>query len=214
MPPPADAPASVPAPDPTKTSPDLQRIRAAARTHFFTEGFHTFTMDDLARELGMSKRTLYQHFPSKEALLESILTELADDVGQMLSKIASDPAVTAAERLRRMVDGIGGKLSLMQPVFLTSLRRHAPRQFELLDQLRRRNLERHLLPLLEAGRRRGEIRRDVDPLFVVELLLRALHGIFEADTLQRMRRSPAQAVAEMLDLFFRGLLNPLPPTSS
>jgi len=46
-----------------------RRILAGARRHFFANGFRRVTMDDLAAELGMSKKTLYAHFPSKQHLL-------------------------------------------------------------------------------------------------------------------------------------------------
>ena len=42
-----------------------QRIVEAARAHFFSHGFRRVTMDDLAEELGISKKTLYAHFPGK-----------------------------------------------------------------------------------------------------------------------------------------------------
>ncbi|HKA32612.1 MAG TPA: helix-turn-helix domain-containing protein, partial [Candidatus Binatia bacterium] len=45
------------------------RIVAAARRHFLAHGFRHVTMDDLAAELGASKKTLYASFPSKEALI-------------------------------------------------------------------------------------------------------------------------------------------------
>ncbi|PYK63066.1 MAG: hypothetical protein DME50_18215, partial [Verrucomicrobia bacterium] len=38
-----------------------QRIVEAARAHFFSHGFRSVTMDDLAEELGISKKTLYAH---------------------------------------------------------------------------------------------------------------------------------------------------------
>ena len=52
-----------------------QRIVEAARAHFFSHGFRSVTMDDLAEELGVSKKTLYSHFPSKIALLEAVLAD-------------------------------------------------------------------------------------------------------------------------------------------
>ena len=45
-----------------------QRIIRAAREHFLLHGFHNVTMDDLVEVLGMSKKTVYAHFPSKIAL--------------------------------------------------------------------------------------------------------------------------------------------------
>ena len=54
---------------------DSQRIVEAAREHFFSHGFRSVTMDDLAEELAISKKTLYAHFPSKIALLEAVLAD-------------------------------------------------------------------------------------------------------------------------------------------
>ena len=45
------------------------RILAAARRLFFAHGFGRVTMDEIASELAMSKKTLYRHFASKEAAL-------------------------------------------------------------------------------------------------------------------------------------------------
>ena len=47
-----------------------ERIVAGARKHFFVHGFWSVTMDDLANELAISKKTLYTRFQSKAALLE------------------------------------------------------------------------------------------------------------------------------------------------
>ncbi len=58
-----------------KRDPNRQRIIDAARIHFFSHGFRSVTMDDLAEELGVSKKTLYAHFPGKFDLLESVLAD-------------------------------------------------------------------------------------------------------------------------------------------
>src|SRR5436309_13014670 len=52
-----------------------QRILEAPRAHFFSHGFRSVTMDDLAEELAISKKTLYSHFLSKIALLEAVLAD-------------------------------------------------------------------------------------------------------------------------------------------
>ena len=58
-----------------KRDPHRQRIVDAARAHFFSHGFRSVTMDDLAEELGISKKTLYAHFPGKFDLLEAVLAD-------------------------------------------------------------------------------------------------------------------------------------------
>src|SRR5262249_4361087 len=52
-----------------------QRIVEAAPAHIFSQGFRSGTMDDLAEELGISKKTIYAHFPGKFDLLEAVLSD-------------------------------------------------------------------------------------------------------------------------------------------
>ena len=49
------------------------RILEVAGSQFFSLGFTKVTMDEIAHEMGMSKRTLYQYFPGKKALLRKAL---------------------------------------------------------------------------------------------------------------------------------------------
>lgn len=189
---------------------DRRRIVDAARSHFFSQGFGAVTMDQLAAELGMSKKTLYLHFPSKDALLEAVIDQFADGASSLLGRIFSDTRASVPDKLRNALAGISEHLAPIQPAFLASLRRLAPRQYERIQALRRHNLTAHLVPLLTTGRKHGEIRGDADPAFIVELLLQALHGLLEPDTLHRLGRTPSQAVREGLDLLFHGILRAKP----
>lgn len=184
------------------------RILAQAEQHFFTHGFHTITMDDLARDLGMSKKTLYRHYATKEALLDAVLDAFADRVSGALGTILARQREPAADRLRQLLSVVAGLLAPMKPIFLLSLQRYAPQQFQRLEQLRRRNLERHLLPMLLRASANGEIRADLDPAMVLELLLVVLQQALEPALLERLQRTPAQVVPQALDLVFRGLLTP------
>src|SRR5438874_10407025 len=65
-----------------------QRIVDAARAHFFSHGFRSVTMDDLAEELGVSKKTLYNHFPGKIELLEAVLADKFAGVEAKLKEAA------------------------------------------------------------------------------------------------------------------------------
>src|SRR5437016_12874047 len=67
---------------------DSQRIVEAARAHFFSHGFRSVTMDDLAKELGISKKTLYAHFPGKINLLEAVLADKFASVESTLKEVA------------------------------------------------------------------------------------------------------------------------------
>ena len=80
-------PAHKPRPRNRKRDPNRQRIINAARGHFFNHGFRSVTMDDLAEELGISKKTLYAHFPGKFDLLEAVLSDKFASVEAMLKDL-------------------------------------------------------------------------------------------------------------------------------
>src|SRR6187551_3710734 len=77
------------------------RIVQGAHKHFLSHGFRGVTMDDLAEELGMSKKTLYAHFRSKLELVGAVLRDKADRVDADLGRLTSD---TAADFLKTLHD--------------------------------------------------------------------------------------------------------------
>ena len=84
-----------------------ERIVGAARRYFLSHGFRRVTMNDLAAELGMSKKTLYAHFTSKTELLEAVL--LAN-----FCAIESELAAIAAASASDFVAGLHGLLACLQ----------------------------------------------------------------------------------------------------
>ena len=76
-------------------------IVEAAITEFLNKGFQATSMDGLAARACVSKRTVYNHFPSKEALFEEIAKELFDYKTEM-TEITYEPARTLASQLREL----------------------------------------------------------------------------------------------------------------
>jgi AcrR family transcriptional regulator len=183
-----------------------QRVLEAAREQFFASGFSLITMDDLAAAVGMSKKTLYQLFPSKEALLETLITERAQEMRQAWQAIAQDSAASTPDKLRRTIAMVVSRLADIQPAFVFSLKRHAPEQYRRVQALRRQNLQLFLGQLLAEGRARGVVRADLNERLVVEMLLETLHALLEPETLQRLELMPARAAGLLLDLLCQGLL--------
>src|SRR4051794_23446682 len=65
-------------------------------------GYSKMTMDDIAREAGVGRRTLYLHFESKEAIALSSIDRIVEQLLCELDRIADGPEPAAA-RLRAML---------------------------------------------------------------------------------------------------------------
>ncbi len=79
-----------------------ERIRREAAALFRVKGYNGTSMAELAGAVGMTKSSLYHHFPSKQALLSEIIELTVDRVTPLLREIA-DSDLSATEKLRRAV---------------------------------------------------------------------------------------------------------------
>ncbi len=138
-----------------------QRIVTTARRHFFAYGFRAVTMDDLARELGMSKKTLYAHFPSKAALVEAVLLDKIRSVESDLQQITSGSSSDFLTTLHQLLARVQMHLEEIQPPFLRDLRREAPEMFALVETRRREMIHQYFGRLVGDGQVAGIIREDV-----------------------------------------------------
>src|SRR5207249_6191686 len=108
-------PAHKPRPRRRRRDPNRQRIVEAARVHFFNHGFRSVTMDDLAEELGISKKTLYAYFPGKFDLLEAVLADKLTAVEATLKEVTRAHPDDFPTTLRELLAGTQRELDEIKP---------------------------------------------------------------------------------------------------
>src|SRR6266513_146900 len=121
---------------------DAQRIVEAARAHFFSHGFRSVTMDDLAAALGISKKTLYVHFPDKIALLEAVLADKFAGLEAKLNEIARAYPDNFPAALHGLLAGTQRELDEIKPPFVRDMRQKAPQVFKTVERRRADLIER------------------------------------------------------------------------
>lgn len=85
-------------------------VEAAGRL-FLASGFARVSMDDLARELGMSKKTIYRHFPDKRSLLAAVLDRVFSAVEcTLVAAVEGAEGEPFGVRVRRFLVAAGGEL--------------------------------------------------------------------------------------------------------
>jgi AcrR family transcriptional regulator len=76
-----------------------EKILSAAGSLFYREGIHATGVERIAQEAGVSKRTMYQHFPSKTQLVEEYLRGIHDTGGMPNEKALDTGGLTPRNRL-------------------------------------------------------------------------------------------------------------------
>lgn len=200
---------AVPPPPPLPAAdPAVARILRQAREHFFAHGYCACTMDELAAELGMSKKTLYVHFRSKDELVRAVLDQLGAEVRAEADALFANRSLGFAEKLRGFAESMFERLSRLNPRTPRELQRFAPHLHQQLVEIRQRNIPYVFGRFIEEGQLAGKVRTDIDAAFAVEFFLQAMQGFLHSGALDRHRLAPRDLVPRAIDLFFGGLLTP------
>ena len=189
-------------------NPVLTRIVRQARTHFFAHGYCQCTMDELAAELGMSKKTLYVHFAGKEDLMRAVIEDLGREIRTSADVLFANRQLNFAEKLRGFAEGMMQRLGQLNPRTMRDLQRFAPELHQQLSEMREKNIPYVFGRFIEEGQRTGMVRKDLDPAFAVQFFLQAMHGLIQPATMERLHLTPRELLPRAIELLFGGLLTP------
>lgn len=176
-----------------------QRILDHAESQLLTHGYKRMRVDELAREVGISKRTLYEQFRTKEDMareaLARRLARLHERMDQVTRRRAARPDEPA--QLREIVTLIGQADAEARPAFYRDLQT-TPALAELVEASQRRCAAK-LDAVIRSGIKHGYFRGDLDPRLVRRTLLAAVAAIVSE------RSHPDQALQAVLDMILHGV---------
>ena len=150
-----------------------ERVVAKASMLFMRNGIKSVTMDNIAGQMGISKRTLYENFRDKDELLMECFIYQSKEAQKEFEKIAVTCA-NSMELLLRIFFYIWRKLRNTNRNFYSDMKKYHPAissLFEKDKEERVRNAEQ----LMEQGKREGLIRPDLK----IEIVLMLLGAQFE-----------------------------------
>jgi AcrR family transcriptional regulator len=185
-----------------------QRIIRAAREQFLAHGFHGVTMDDLAEGLGMSKKTIYAHFPSKTALLEAMLLDKFRGVEEDLQAITLECSADFATGLHRLLACLQRHTEEIRPPFVRDIQRESPDLFAVVQARRREVIQHAFSKLLGEGRRERLIRKDIPVHLIIEILLGAVEAIINPPRLAELELSVKSGLTAIISVILEGALTP------
>ena len=190
-----------------KNDAGRQQIVEAARAHFFSHGFRSVTMDDLAEELGISKKTLYAHFPGKIALLEAVLANKFTGVEAKLREVSRAHPHDFPAVLHALLANMQVELDEIKPPFVRDMRQKAPQVFKIVERRRAALIERFFGKLFVEGQRTGMVRKDIPAKLIVEILLAVVQAIMNPPKMEELGMMPKEGFAGILKIVLEGALS-------
>ena len=140
----------------------------------------------ISPKIGISKKTLYEHFPSKTALVEAAIFDKFRGIDAELERITSERSSDFAGTLHRLLAYIQQQTEEIQPPFLRDIRRQ-PEIFHHVENSRRELVQRYFGKLIYEGRKAGIIREDVPAELIIEIILGALEKIINPTKMAELK---------------------------
>ncbi len=191
---------------PKKDANARARIIRGASVRFLAHGFSRVTMDRLAADLGVSKKTLYQHFASKEVLLYAVVTGFLRETSAQVKAIIGRGG-DVRDRLAALMNFLSRRLSSVSPIFFEDLERQAPDMWQEVQEFRRRQIVRNILKLYRSGRRHGVFSPYPPPQLTVQLFLSTVEGVMNPRALSHLPYPPAQVMRAIITIFLFGTVS-------
>jgi TetR/AcrR family transcriptional regulator, cholesterol catabolism regulator len=148
---------------------DHQRhILEIAQRLFMRFGLKSVSMDDVAEEAGISKKTLYQIVPSKAELIDRIIDSYVCAETELIREMQEN-AVDSLGEMLAISDMITETLGQMSPALLFDLRKYYRKSWEKINTLQRGHIYEVVHHNLESGIRQGLYRGDMDTTVIARL---------------------------------------------
>jgi AcrR family transcriptional regulator len=163
-------------------------------------------MDDLAEELGISKKTLYAHFPGKFDLLEAVLADKLTSVEATLRQVTRAYPHDFPATLRELLAGTRRELEEIKPPFVRDMRQKAPEAFKLVEGRRAALIQRYMGKFFVDGQRLGMVRKDVPVKLIIEILLAMVQSIMNPQKIEELGMVPKEGYSGILKIILEGAL--------
>lgn len=141
------------------------KILTAARKLFLKFGYRTATMDDIAEDLGISKKTLYEHYNSKNKLIEDVVHNIFENVEQKLNESNADEALNAIEKIYKMSHLIDAFFNITSRRPKWELEKYYPEINKKVESNAERVIRKYLYENIQRGIAEGIYRQEVDIQF-------------------------------------------------
>jgi len=178
-----------------------KKVLLMSRNLFFSFGYSRVTMDEVASELNMSKRTLYQLYNSKNKLLEAVIydffQEFQDNINNNIINSKNKNALTSLKQIISLIQKQTTKFSIHA---FEDIRKNNPEAWQLISNLREKMFNSQLREILNRAKKENNLREDIDVEIIILIILNTIQSVVNPEIISQLPYS-TEDVIEMLSKF-------------
>lgn len=182
------------------------RILLKTRELLVRNGVRYVTMDDLAAQLGISKKTIYQYYTDKDALINAVVDfELEEQ--SFKCQNSQEHAENAVHEMFLLLEDIQILFKNMNPLILTELAKYHPGAFDKIKTHKNDFMYQVILSNIKRGIQQGVYRNNIDAEIIAAFRLETGFIAFNQDIFPFIRYDVAKVNIQIMEHFIYGLLS-------
>lgn len=183
-----------------------ERIVNKAHELFMRYGIRSVSMDEVANHLGISKKTIYQFYADKDALVEDVI-DIEVKANQCECTLHKRKSENAIQEIFMAVDMMLEVVSKINPTVLFDLEKYHPKAFKKHNEFKNNFLYTIIKENLDWGKAEGLYREELKTDILARFRLASIFLVFNPEFFPLGKHSLPGVITEITDNFLNGLVS-------
>jgi AcrR family transcriptional regulator len=162
-------------------------------------------MDEIAKHIGMSKKTIYQYFSDKDDLVYQLMQIGMNEQTKQMREIA-ESSENVIEELHRIMVKTKEMFSQMNPLLLFELRKYHPKAWEVFNQCKDGEMKDHIIQTLRKGINQGVFRSNIDVEILARMRMEVVQLVFDAKVFPPTQFNFWEVNEQLFEHFLYGII--------
>jgi AcrR family transcriptional regulator len=181
------------------------RIIQAASELFLDHGYSKVSTSEIAAHIGISKKTLYREFETKEDILRAASISKMREKGKQVDAILAKRSLSFPEKLQAVIQAIGQQQQRVSPVLLRDICSSAPDIWKEIVEHKLARMKK-FEGLLSEGVDLGYFRSDIPREIVVRMHAAAIESLTTPQALQDLPCTSEEVFQNIVRVLFEGII--------
>lgn len=182
-----------------------ERILLVADELFIKYGVKSVTMDEIAKQLAISKKTIYQYFKDKNELVKEFTLRQCEQRNEEFKRIPKETK-NSIEALIIASKCIKESIVEMNPSLLMDIKKYYKEAWQIFESFKKRTFYKSIQTTIERGIAEGYFRKDINAEVLAIMRMQQIQDCFDLKIYPREKFEYKEVQIQLLNHFMYGLL--------
>lgn len=185
-------------------TPEKEKILNFSFKKFAENGFYKVTVDEIARELFISKNTIYKYFPTKDELIKGVIFNLITTAKEKIELIVSSDE-NSIMKMIRILDLLSTTVLKFSDKFLKDIQIHAPQIWIEIDTFRKKMMTKNIASIINQGKKE-EYFKNYPTDIITTIVIASIRSVVNPQFLLNVNNTSKEVFYITFEILLRGIM--------